>query len=145
MHDFRRTGCYGTPIYEDSQSNPPYLDIKCNGQDGGVVVNSGENVTLVIDAHAGYAAWTEGDAWVLLKNTTSGNLFTYGPHDSPTWKHGNANEYYSGPLFDHVATVLDQPIQTGSYEAYLAVDFLPDGNISLPFLWDFDRVDFVVQ
>ncbi len=145
MHDFRRTGCIDTPIYEDSQFNPPYVDIKCNGEDSGVVVNSGENVTLTIDAHAGYEAWTRGDAWILLRNNQTGNIFTCGPQDNPIWIYGKHNVYYSGPLFDHVATVLDRPLAAGNYEAFLAIDLLPDGSFNPPYLWNQDVVDFVVQ
>ncbi len=122
------------------------LDVKCNGQDQNVIVDSGENVTLTIDIDNGYHPGLEGDFWVVAILPISGwNTWTYGPWINPIWRVGAGNEYYTGPPLNHAATVCDQPLPPGSYKLYLAMDAIPNGVLDLTALWDFDVVDFAVQ
>ena len=122
------------------------LDVKCNGQDQNVIVNSSDNVTLTIDIKNGYNPNLEGDLWVLAVLPTSAwNIWTYGSWVDPIWQTGWSNAYYTGPPFGHSATVLDQLVPPGNYKLYFALDAIPDGVLNLTALWDFDVVDFTVQ
>jgi len=121
------------------------LDIKCNGQDQNVVVDSSQNVTLTIDIANGYHPGASGDFWVAVLPASTGSLWTYGSLETPYWQNGSCNEYYTGIGFAHSATVLDQPLPVGGYRAFLAVDLSPDGNLNMPSLWEFDEVDITVQ
>jgi len=123
------------------------LDIKCNGQDQNVFINSGEKVTLTIDIENGYHPDLKGDFWVLAMNPYSTwSVWTFGPRKFPMWKLGWANVYHSGPPANHSATVFDCPAPPpGNYRAILALDDIPDGFLNLTALIDSDVVDFVVQ
>ena len=122
------------------------LDVKCNGEDQNVIVDSGENVTLTIDIDNGYHPDLKGDFWIVAILPISGwNTWTYGPWANPVWRLGAGNEYYTGPPLNHAVTVCDQPLPPGNYKLYLAMDAIPNGVLNLTALWDFDVVDFVVQ
>jgi len=150
--DVALVGAHGTDKRADSGSVYVYnftgtltLDIKCNGQDQNVIVSSSENVTLTIDIDSGFHPGIRGDCWVAVLPASTGTFWTYGPHDRPYWQNGFCNEYYTGLAVYHSATVLDYPLPVGGYKAFLAVDLLPNGELNMPFVWDFDVVDFTVQ
>jgi len=122
------------------------LDVKCNGQDQNVIVDSGENVILTVDIDNGYHPDLKGDFWIVAILPISGwNTWTYGPWANPVWRLGAGNEYYTGPPLNHAVTVCDQPLPPGNYKLYLAMDAIPNGILDLAALWDFDVVDFAVQ
>jgi len=122
------------------------IDVKCNGEDQNVIVNSGENATVTIDIKNGYHPGLEGDLWVAAVLPFSGwGVWTCGPFSNPHWMPGTGNVYYTGPPLNHAATVFDHTVPPGNYKVYLAVDMIPDGVINLAALWDFDVVDFMVQ
>jgi len=139
-------GVYAGAAYEFDFTSVLELDVKCNGQDQNVIVDSSENVTLTIDIDNGYHPSLKGDFWVVAILPISGwNTWTFGPWMNPVWRPGAGNEYYTGPPLNHAATVCDQPLPPGSYKLYLALDAIPNGVLNLTALWDFDVVDFVVR
>jgi len=121
------------------------LDVKCNGQDQNVIVDSNEDIILTIDIDNGYHPDLKGDFWILVILPASGMSWTYGPWENPIWQKGAGNEYYTGPPLNHAAMVHAQPVPPGSYKLYLALDAIPNGVLDLSALWDFDVVDITVQ
>ncbi len=121
------------------------LDIKCNGEDRNVIVGSNENVTLTVELETGYHPLKRGDIWITLAPISTGNIWTYGPHSGPAWQPGWFNEFFTGYDRNHTATVLDQSLPVGSYNAFLLFDLEPDGELNPWMIWDFDHVDFTVQ
>ncbi len=123
------------------QGNPyPRLDVDCNGDDGPVEVFDGANCTITIDVEARDFAGFPSEIWVMGLNLTSGGLFTYGEYPSAVWLPGVCNYFYMGGLMDFAETALDQPLPVGSYEVFLALDMYPNGQLNLPFIWDYDMV-----
>ncbi len=120
---------------------PPKVDIKVNGQDSGVIVTQGSNVSMTIDIEARSAMMVPFDVWVVARNAN--NLyFTYDSNSQ--WNLGFGNAFYTGPLVDMTATPFNAPLPLGSYKAWLGLDALPNGILNLGSVSHFDAVDFQV-
>jgi hypothetical protein len=132
-------------IYYDDivlEAAPPLLDARINGDDAGVVVPAGSNVTMDVSVMAGKAAGFPVDIWVAL--ATSFGVFTYdgnGPYGG--WNFGIGSVYKSGPLADTAEIVLNRTLPAGSYKAHLGVDTVANGVLGT--IVAKDTVDFIVQ
>lgn len=122
----------------------PGVDIACNGQDQGVIVQSSENVVLTIDVESGFDGGVPVDIWVLASAASSGAHFSCGYQGAAAWLPGFSNVYFTGGLADETATVLDQPLPTGMYTAWLVVDDVDNGALELRDIWMSDEVSFFV-
>ncbi len=122
----------------------PTVDIKCNGLDSGVTIDSGSNALITFDVTAGAGSGYPFDVWIILK-TPLGYL-TYdglGPYSG--WNRGLNNAYFTGPLTDMTDTALDAPPPDGGYIAYIALDTLADGVLDTGWIYTSDSVDFTVS
>jgi|GEM_PF-469097 len=123
----------------------PVFDIKCNGLDEAVTVNSGENCTLTIECNANSWAGQGCDMWVVVEDLGSGKYYSCGPYINPTWRLGPTRALFTGALQDiPFATILDQPVAAGSYIAHFAMDNRPNSVLNVPAIMFHDLVDFVV-
>lgn len=133
QHDLRHTGTLPEDI------GPfPYLDVKCNGRDRGVIIPGGTGVTLTVSAESRDYAGFPVDLWVLVVDE-KGNRMSY---SDGRWWIGWSHAYYTGGLQDRYEVVLDRPLPSGDYGAFLALDAKPDGDFSPLFIWDYDQVNF---
>jgi formylglycine-generating enzyme required for sulfatase activity len=119
----------------------PTVDIKCNGGDSGVKVNSGDNVKITFDVTAGAFVGNTVDVWVLLKSPFG--FFCYdGVGPISGWNYGLGFAYYTGPLADMSGTALDRPLPDGTYKSHAAIDIWADGVLDLKYVYSSDSVDF---
>jgi len=142
--DTEWSGYQGRFIARVDLTQDPGVDVKVNGGDSGVVIPSADNVTITVDVVAAGAAGYPVELWVLGVNKTNGNKYTYGVYGSGLWLPGMNNVYYSGGLIDISETVLNKVLPVGKFDVYLAVDLVLDGQISMPYIYTFDMVDFEV-
>lgn len=146
-------GAIGNDDFGDSSGSayiydayfPLQLDIKCNGGDHNVIVDSSEDVTLTIDVQAYDHEGESLDVWVIAARVNKGRYYSYGYLGSPSWSSGLGNVYFSGGLSDTTGTVLDRTIPPGIYTAVLLVEAVPDGSLDLGDLVDYDAVTFIVM
>ena len=131
-------------VYSFAPNPFPKLDIDCNGDDGPIEVFDGANCTVTIDVEARDFAGFPAELWVLGVDKTSGGVFTYGAYPSAVWLPGVCNFFYGGGLMDFAETALDQPLPVGSYDIYLALELLVNGQLNLPFVWGYDMVAITV-
>jgi hypothetical protein len=134
----------GTVYYNTLGLDLPRVDIKCNGEDSGVVVPSGVNSRLDFSLHTGLGMGKPAEIWVVMQ--TPFGLYSYdsiGPHYG--WNPGIANVYYSGPLFDLTDTALDDVLPPGSYQAHVGLDKNVNGVLDMNAVYTYDSVDFVVN
>ena len=122
----------------------PRIDVEANGEDSNVEVFDGANVTVTIDVQARDYAGFPVEIWVVGVNKTSGGIFSYGAYPAAVWLPGVCNFYYGGGLMDMAETALDQPLPLGDYDVYLALEMTINGQLNLPFIWDYDMVDIHV-
>ena len=130
-------------VYKILPDPNPVLDIKCNGLDFLVIVNPGQNAKLTIDIEARGGAGVPADVWVVLKAPMG--FFSYdgaGPYSG--WNMGLNNAAYTGPLMDMNATVLDRTLPKGTYKAFLGIDSVADGSLTMSAVIGMDTVDFWV-
>ncbi len=122
------------------------IDVKCNGEDGDVIVDIGQNATVTIETKNGYHPGFMGDLWVIaITPFAPWTTWSYGPFYNPYWRPNANTVYYSGLGVNSYATVHDYPVPPGKYYVYLAVDAIPNGILNLHAIWYFDVVDFTVQ
>ena len=121
----------------------PKVDIKCNGQDGPVVIPEGGSAVLTIDVEANDSAGTDMDVWVLFTSVDTGKRWSYNKAAS-RWYRGWCFEYVTGPLDDHSETVLDMPLPMGAYKAYLGLDTDANGMLNIGSVLVYDMVDIDV-
>lgn len=100
----------------------PVPDIKANGQDGPLTVNSNHLVTMTISLEPGINAGKPADWWIIARRNQA-QIYSFA---SGWWKRG-FHRFYGGAL----QTVADRQffasrIPAGSYEFFFAVD-APDG------------------
>jgi len=123
----------------------PMLDIKCNGQDGGVTLTTAENCTLTVECQANDMLGERCDLFIIVQDQVMGDIYTYGPYKGPKWLKTPNNQYYTGGLIDiPTTTVLDMSIAAGSFKAYIAIDSRANGVINVPTIMYMDEVDFTV-
>lgn len=116
----------------------PVLDIKCNGEDSGVVVVGGDNAQVTIGIQNDFPLAV--DIWVVARDS-NGNRFS---SRCGRWWSGWCREYYTGVLYSFTDTVFDDPLPVGNYRAWLVIDTNPNGNLNIPEVFDHDMVDFQV-
>lgn len=121
------------------------IDIKCNGQDGGVIVPEGNNATVTLSVNEGDFGGFPVELWVMAVNKGTGDMFTFGPYGAGGWLPGICNVYYDGGLMTLADTVFDAALPVGQYEAYAAIELVPNGQINLPFIYKYDMVDFEIK
>jgi hypothetical protein len=136
----------GNELYYDTCSfdtMQPWLDIKCNGGDKGVVVPSGTNTKLDFSIVAGIGESFPVDVWLVIQR--GGQYFTYdGMGPQYGWNSGLGNAYSTGPFANAFGNCLDAAIPPGNYKAYVAFDVNANGSLNMP-VYMSDMVDFTVQ
>jgi len=135
QHDLQHTGTLPEGI-----GPYPFLDVKCNGRDNGVVIPGGTSATLTISIESRDYTGFPVDIWVLAVDE-NGNGFSY---SDGRWWYGWGHAYYTRGLHDVYETVLDRPLPAGDYSAFLVLDSRPNGDLSPLFIWDYDQVNFRV-
>jgi hypothetical protein len=137
----------GTEYYYDTLSFDtmmPWMDIKCNGGDAGVVVPSGTPVSLDFSLVAGIGEGFAVDVWLVIKR--GAQLYSYdGMGSLYGWNSGTSNAYATGPLANAFGNCLDAGIPPGSYQAYIAIDTNPNGTLDMGSIYAYDMVDFTAQ
>jgi|GEM_PF-2303930 len=128
-------------VYEMAFNPMPQLDIKCNGEDDGVIVYAGANAVIDIDVEARQGAGYNVDLWCVIKRLPS----LYYSYNGASWGAGLGNVYYTGPLGDVTDTILNQSVPIGSYIAYVALDTNANGTLDMGSIFDYDEVDFTVE
>jgi len=123
----------------------PTIDTKCNGQDGGVIVPEGNNAVVTLTVNDGDFGGFPVELWVMAINKTTGDMFTFGPYGAAGWRPGLCNVYYDGGLMAIADTVFDAALPVGQYEVYAAIELAPNGQINLPSIYKYDKVDFEVM
>lgn len=131
-----------TGIRRMSITTDCYIDVKCNAQDGGVIVNSGDAATVRVCLSAGPLMDIDHDVWVLAKNSASGGKYSYG--STGHWSKGWNTVYLSDSLPNIREIVLDRSIPVGSYKIYFGIDSEPNGLLHKPDVTEYDIVDFDV-
>lgn len=124
---------------------PVQVDVKINGRDDCLIVNSTEVVTCTIEIISNDNAGDQADIWVLaVRKNVKG--FSFGYRGSATWKPGWSNVYFTGALEDDSATVLDRalPKGIGTWSIHLAVDGDPDGLLDYENILAYDAGFFLV-
>ena len=129
----------------------PKIDIKCNGQDAGVIVPVADLVILTIHIDPKDVQNYPFDIWVVIKNLNTGEKRSYGPWDpcnpdSGHWENGVCNFFWRGAIgsciIDDIIYKHTMPI--GSYKAWLILDLTANGNLNLPEIFMYDVVDWQV-
>jgi len=128
-------------IYDILPDPKPKVDIKCNDQDGGVIVAQVQKVRLAIDIEARQGAGHDADVWCII-DKVGGTLFSY---NGSNWNSGFDSVYSSGPLSDVTDTVLNSTLPLGNYIAYIAIDTIANGVLDMGSLYRTDSVDFEVM
>jgi|GEM_PF-3576735 len=123
----------------------PSIDIKCNGQDSGVVVPEGNNSTVTLTVNEGDFAGFPMEIWVIAIDRTTGSMFSFGPYGNVQGRPGLCNLYYTGGLMTLSDTIYDGILPAGNYEAFAAIDFSQNGQINVPMIYKYDRVDFEIK
>lgn len=119
----------------------PAVDIKANGQDGPVMIPSTQNVQIDINIVAWDAAGQTLDVLVVIQMGSG----SYYHNNGSSWLPGTGGSFYTGPLADvSNMRVLDMMIPKGSYDAYLAIDRVPNAAPDQAFLLDWDVVEIQV-
>ena len=123
---------------------PVTVDVKINGQDDTIVVNSTEAVTCTIDIVDNSQFGDLVDIWVLA--ICNGVRFSFGYYGSATWTRHWDTVYFTGGLFDHSTTVFDTalPNGIGFWTVYLAIDGESNGVIDYSNIMALDSVTFAV-
>jgi len=127
--------------YDMNLDPEPQVDVKVNGEDSGVSVLLGDSTVIDIDVEARGAAGIPFDVLVVIKPSFSG----YFSHNGTGFQPNLGCAYFTGPLADMSATVLDAVIPyQGSYVVYLALDGNADGAASPGAVITYDECDFVI-
>jgi probable HAF family extracellular repeat protein len=119
----------------------PWVDVKVNGENSGVVVPQATPVVLTAEVEASTGAGTGYDVWIAALAGTN-SYFTFG--NSSTWNNGLQNVYYSGPLVNINVTPLNRTLPVGSYKAWIGLDSMANGVLDFGALTHVDMVDFQV-
>lgn len=124
---------------------PFSVDVKVNGQDANIIMNSTENVTCTIDIVDGGQVGVPVDIWILANKKNVKGL-SYGYLGSAKWMGGWNNVYFTGGLGDHFATVIDRvlPNGIGIWTIHLVIDEDPNGVLDYSSIMDFDSVSFLI-
>lgn len=136
MHQATPDNITGYDLTPDPQ---PYVDLKINGQDAGVLIGEGNNVTVDIDIEARAGAGRDVEIYIMAR--TGGGPRSF---DGTNWKAGQPVPYYAGAFMDMTATVYDAPAPVfANYEVGLILDEKIDGVLT-PSYGRIDIVDFGV-
>ena len=119
------------------------LDVKANEMDSGVVVNAGDDALVTVNVAAGPLMDTGHDVWVLVRTGTGGK-YSYGYGPDGRFRQGWCTEYFTGQLPNISDVVIDGSIPVGSYQVFLGLDSIPNGNLNIPYVVDYDMVDITV-
>ncbi len=121
----------------------PTADIKCNGLDSGVNIDTNTNAKIEFKVVAGLGAGIPVDIWILL-NTPFG-FFSYdGAGPTVGWWFDLRHAYATGPLANDSGTVLNRGLPAGSYKAHIGIEYPADGRLDLLNLFVHDMVDITV-
>ena len=126
------------------QRQNPVVDVKCNGEDTGVVVTKGDNCVLTFNIEARDYPNQRCDIWLIGSSSATQRYYSFGNYSSPDWRLGVGNVYSTGPLQDCFGTMLDRPLPIGSYTVYGILDYRANGKLNVPAFWVQDEVDFTV-
>ena len=114
----------------------PYIDIKANGSDGPVIINSNESLSISVAVRPYSLNNVNADWWLFVFTPWNNWLYYIYPN---YWNFAGANvsdiSYaYQGPLFDlplvEITNFADLPI--GIYTFYFGIDISPDGILNDP-------------
>ena len=129
----------------------PDLDIKCNGQDSGVVVTTADLVILTIHIDPKDVQNYPFDIWVVMKNLDTGAKKSFGHWDpcnpdSAHWEKGFCNFFWRGAIGSCIIDdiIFKNTMPVGNYKAWLILDLTPNGNLNIPEIFDYDVVDWQV-
>lgn len=138
-------GSYSGAVYYFNLERPVAVDLKINGRDGSIVIDSNDSVTCKIEIEDNDDAGIPVDIWILaVRENVKG--YSFGYHGSEAWLPGWNNVYFTGGLFDISVTVVDdfRPVRTGIWSLYLVIDGDPDGAISFAEILAYDAGSIMV-
>jgi hypothetical protein len=143
--DLFANGAPGT-YYDDMSlsSATPWVDAKCNDQEGGITIPMGTNAKIDYTVVAGVGTGANVDLWLVL--TTPLGPYSYngtGPYMG--WNVG-FKTLKTGPLANAAGNALDFALPwPGSYKCFLAIETKPNGVPDLGNIYVMDVVDFMIQ
>jgi transglutaminase-like putative cysteine protease len=121
----------------------PPLDIKANGSDGPITVNSSDTVSIEISLDPDNHAGENADWWIAVNTPFNppGNWYTF--VNGKGWSPGIEPFTQTGLTELFVSEVLNMPLPVGRYFFYFAIDD-PDGKPTGPW-WMIDSVEVNVE
>jgi len=126
-------------VYEILPDPTPQVDIKCNGKDVGVIVPDISNTMLDVTIEARQGAGINVDLWCIVERSPARFYYT-----GTKWV-ATPTACYTGPLADMTDTVFDRIAPLGTYNAYIAIDTIPNGILEVGAIYAYDMVDFTVM
>ena len=112
----------------------PAPDIRANGSDGPLTLNTSTSLSITVSFSAGSGAGTDSDWWVAADTPFGWHYYVY----PGMWYYapdlGLVQPAHQGPLFDigSVELITISGLPTGTYAFYFAVDTVRNGVVD----WD---------
>lgn len=125
-------------------ADDPIPDIKANGSDGPITINTSDTLSINVSLDAGSSLGENADWW-LAENTPSGWNYFDVIGGSWSWESG-LSVTYQGPLFDLGSTgVLNTSgLSPGTYTFYFGVDMVMNASLDMDQIY-YDSVLVNVQ